>query len=141
MVEINYNEVEDIGLSEEEVYSWLTLVCERMQAKLEYLEITLCTDEFLLGMNREYLDHDYYTDILTFDLNEDENFRLVRGELYISMDRIKENAQELNVSWLDELHRVIVHGVLHLCGFRDDTEELKISMQKEENVALALRMF
>jgi probable rRNA maturation factor len=141
MVIINYNEVEDLQLSEEDIQQWIEMICQRNDKTFSYLEITLCTDAFLLDMNKEYLDHDDYTDILTFDLNQNDNSKEITGELYISIDRVKDNASGLEISWLDELHRVIIHGVLHLCGWDDTNPVLKESMRKEEDVALALRMF
>lgn len=139
MISINYHEVEDIRLDEDELGNWLKDVVQRHGKALEYLEITCCSDEFLLGMNRQYLNHDYYTDILSFDLSDtgDE----IKGELYISLDRVKENAAMNDVSWIDEVHRVIVHGVLHFCGYEDSDEVKKGQMTQEENISLALRMF
>jgi len=141
MVIINYNEVEDLQLSEEDIEQWVRMVCERNERSFSYLEVTICTDAFLLDMNKEYLDHDDYTDILTFDLNQSDNSKEILGELYISLDRVKDNATTLDVSWIDELHRVMIHGVLHLCGWDDVNPALKESMRKEEDLSLALRMF
>lgn len=141
MVIINYNEVEDLQLSDADIQQWIEMICQRNDKTFSYLEITLCTDAFLLDLNKEYLDHDDYTDILTFDLNQTETGKDITGELYISIDRVKDNANNLDISWLDELHRVIIHGVLHLCGWDDTNPVLKESMRKEEDVALALRMF
>lgn len=139
MISINYHEVEDIGLDEGELCNWLQDVAQRHGYELEYLEITLCSDEFLLSMNRQYLDHDYYTDILSFDLSDQSG--VIKGELYISIDRVADNASRENVSWVDEVHRVIVHGLLHFCGFEDSDEVKKSIMTQEENISLALRMF
>ena len=139
MISVNYHEVEDIDLDEIEMHKWLGDVVQRFGKSLEYLEVTFCTDDFLLGMNRQYLNHDYYTDILSFDLSD--NSESIKGELYISLERVRENADKENISWIDEVHRVIVHGVLHFCGFEDADEVKKSSMTQEENIALALRMF
>ena len=95
------------------------------------LNIVFCTDEFLLDINRNYLKHDYYTDIITFDLVEPGS--PVEGEIYISIDRVKENAQAEKVSITHELHRVIFHGVLHLCGFTDKSAADKAKMTEQEN--------
>ncbi len=102
------------------------------------LVFVFCSDEFLLNMNREYLQHDYYTDIITFDYSEGGK---LAGEMYISYDRIIDNAKDLKVRELDELHRVIIHGVLHLCGYKDKTKKEEEKMRKAEEFALNLRPF
>lgn len=139
MISVNYHEVEDIDLDEAEMERWLEGIVHRFAKSLEYLEITFCNDEFLLGMNKQYLNHDYYTDILSFDLSDQPE--KIKGELYISLDRVRDNAARESISWVDEVHRVIVHGVLHFCGFEDSDEVKKAIMTQEENIALALRMF
>ena len=102
--------------------------------KLISLSIIFCTDEYLLEVNRQYLEHDYYTDIITFNLAEHEEF--VEGEIYISTDRIRENALTNRVTVQNELHRVIFHGVLHLCGYKDKSKSAKEIMTRMENQML-----
>jgi rRNA maturation RNase YbeY len=100
------------------------------------LTYVFCSDEYLLDINKEYLNHDYFTDIITFNLaNTDQP---VEGEIYISLDRVKENAQKLGQSYKDELHRVIFHGALHLCGFKDKALEEQTRMRKKEDEYLDL---
>ena len=101
---------------------------------LEALTIIFCSDEYLLNLNRQFLKHDFYTDILTFDLTTDQ---FIIGEIYISIDRIKENALTEHISFHNELLRIIFHGVLHLCGFGDKTASQKKKMTEKENDALA----
>jgi probable rRNA maturation factor len=96
-----------------------------------------CNDAWLLRMNRRYLQHDTYTDILTFD-QPDESGR-VSGEIYISVDRVRSNAMAFGVSFRDELHRVMIHGILHLVGFRDKTARDQAVMRAEEDRCLARR--
>lgn len=96
-----------------------------------------CSDPYLLEINQEYLNHDYFTDIITFDNSEDEG--LLEGDIYISIDRIRENAQNLNLSFTDELHRVMIHGVLHLCGYSDKGKAEKQIMRLKEDTYLSLR--
>ena len=97
---------------------------------LDSLDFIFCTDEDLLAFNNQFLKHDYYTDILTFDLSTSES---IVGEIYISLDRIRENAQSFHTSLKAELHRVIFHGILHLCGYKDSTrKEKQIMREKEE---------
>ena len=93
------------------------------------LGIIFCSDEYLLEMNRQYLNHDYYTDIITFDLGKGT----IEGELYISVDRVKDNAINMDVPYLDELQRVIFHGVLHLCGYKDKKQADILVMRKLED--------
>jgi probable rRNA maturation factor len=98
--------------------------------KLEGLNIIFCTNKALLEINRKYLNHDFYTDIITFDLSET---KAVRAEIYISIDQVRENAIELGVSMKSELHRVVFHGVLHLCGYNDKTKAEKEEIRAKEN--------
>lgn len=96
------------------------------------LNIVFCTDEELLEINQSYLNHDFYTDIITFPLDED--VKQLEAELYISLERVKENSNTLNVSFELELYRVIIHGVLHLCGYDDtDNREKEIMRDKESH--------
>ena len=98
------------------------------------LTYVFSTDRDVLKINRQYLNHDFYTDVITFNLS---NGRHIQGEVYLSVDRIKENAKKFNVSFTEELHRVIFHAVLHLCGYSDKSNSEKASMRKQENEFLA----
>jgi len=93
-----------------------------------------CNDEYLLGINRQFLNHDTYTDIITFDLSEKETELI--GEIYISTERIAENAAKFKTTFDRELHRVIFHGALHLCGFKDKKPADKQEMTRQENLCL-----
>lgn len=104
--------------------------------QINSLVIIFCSDEYLLGVNRRFLNHDYYTDIITFNLVDKEE--LVEGEIYISTDRIRENALTNKVALQNELHRIIFHGVLHLCGFKDKKSNEKTLMTIEENMYLKM---
>jgi probable rRNA maturation factor len=101
--------------------------------KLESLNFIFCTDKALLEINRQFLNHDFYTDIITFNLSETS---LIRAEIYISDDRVKENAKTLGFTITSELHRVIFHGVLHLCGYGDKTVTEKKKMRAIEEFYL-----
>lgn len=103
------------------------------------LSFILCSDSYLLEINKQYLNHDTYTDIVTFDSSEDED--VIAGDIFISVERIAENAEKFKVNSSDELHRVIIHGVLHLCGYYDKSPEDKALMTNKENEYLAKRMF
>ena len=93
-----------------------------------------CNDAFLLEMNKNFLDHNTYTDIITFDLSESKKH--MQGEIYISIERVKENAKQFKTTFTDELHRVIFHGVLHLCGFRDKKDKDQKIMRENEDYCL-----
>jgi probable rRNA maturation factor len=103
-------------------------------AKTISLTYIFCTDSFLLEMNKNFLDHDTYTDIITFDLSGVKT--AVHGEIYISVERVRENAVLYNATFSDELHRVIFHGVLHLCGFKDKKEKDRKLMRENEDRCL-----
>lgn len=97
------------------------------------VSVILCSDDYLLKINEQYLNHNYYTDIVTFDYVENS---VISGDLFISVDRVKENAAEIGVSFNEELYRVIFHGVLHLCGYKDKTDAEKKVMREKENFYL-----
>ncbi|MCL4111441.1 UNVERIFIED_CONTAM: hypothetical protein GTU68_020715 [Idotea baltica] len=125
-------EVDFLYTYEDHLGSWILDTIASESNELESLNIIFCSDEFLLNINKEYLNHDYYTDIITFDYSSDK----IEGELYISIDRVRENASELDISLNLELHRVIIHGVLHLCGYSDKSEEEEKTMRLKEDTYL-----
>jgi len=104
---------------------------KKEKTKLEQLQYIFCSDEYLLEINKQHLQHNYYTDIITFDLSNKPN--AVIGEIYISVDRVKDNAQNYEVSFKQELLRVIFHGALHLCGYKDKTQKDQALMRKAED--------
>lgn len=104
--------------------------------KLRNLQYVFCTDEYLLQINQQFLQHDTFTDIVTFELGTEPG--VTEGEIYISIDRVKENATKFEVSEEQELHRVIFHGALHLCGYKDKSKEQSATMRKKENEYLEL---
>ena len=114
------------------VKKWLTSEIENMGFVVGNINYIFCSDEYLLEMNRKHLEHDYYTDIITFDYCEDKE---ISGDMYISVDRIKENSVLLGTGD-SEIYRVIIHGVLHLCGYEDDTDEETEAMRQKEDEAL-----
>lgn len=116
---------------------FLKTLFKKEKRKAESLSYIFCSDEYLLSINQQYLQHDYYTDIITFNLAENSTEPVV-GDIYISVDRVKENAQLQNVSFREELHRVIFHGALHLCGYKDKTPSQIKTMRFKENQYLGL---
>ena len=122
-------------LGKKRIASWLSRVVESHSKTLGDVCVVSCTDKYILDINKQHLDHDYYTDIITFDYSENS---VIAGDLIISFDRVKENARENGVGFQDELKRVMVHGCLHLCGFNDKTKAQEKNMRLEENKALEM---
>lgn len=118
---------------------WLTRVAAKHKKRIGTLQYIFVTDAFLLSINREFLRHKTLTDIITFDYSSEEKTGTISGEIYISLERIAENAEKFGVTNSQELDRVMAHGLLHLCGFRDKTPAEKKQMRKQEENALALR--
>jgi probable rRNA maturation factor len=100
------------------------------------LNVIFCSDEYLLNINKQYLQHDYYTDIITFDLSENKK-SAITAELYISIDRVRDNAKHNKTPFYNEIHRVIFHGLLHLLGYKDKLKKDKILMKQMEDKLLA----
>ena len=121
------------------VRKWITDTIIAEGYKLNDLTYIFCTDEYLLQINRQYLDHDTYTDIITFDNSEEE--KVIFGDIFISIERIRENAGKFNVSETQELHRVLIHGALHLLGYKDKSAADKKKMTSKEDFYLEKRSF
>lgn len=117
------------------IKEWIHKTILKEKKQLEFLSFNFCTDEQLLQINREHLNHDFYTDIITFELNE--NNRII-GDIYISIDRVKDNAKQNMVTFNHELKRVMIHGVLHLCGYKDKTKRDASLMREKEDYYLSL---
>lgn len=116
-----------------ELKKYILFVFKSKRKTLDKINYIFCTDRAILEINRSYLAHDYYTDIITFDLSDST---AINAEVYISVDRVRENAHDIGVSFKSELHRVIFHGVLHLCGLNDKTEAERIRMRAAEDQLL-----
>ena len=115
---------------------WLKMVAGSEIRKIGDINVIFCSDNYILDVNMKYLQHDYFTDIITFDYCEG---KVLSGDLFISVDSVRENSIEFGTDFEEELHRVIVHGVLHLIGYDDHTEEDKIVMRQKENYYLQMR--
>ena len=121
------------------VRQWITKTIQAEGYRLKELNYIFCSDNYLLQINRQYLDHDTYTDIITFD-NSDVD-KTITGDIFISIERIRENAAKFNLAEPDELHRVIIHGALHLLGYKDKTPVTKKKMTQKEDFYLNKRGF
>lgn len=134
MIELNYQN--DFKQLDELVYTkWLLSIAASEKKTIGEISYVFCSDEFLLQINQDYLDHDTFTDIISFDYCEDG---LINGEIYISTDRIEENAVNYGVSLTNELHRVMAHGLLHLCGYGDKSEAEAQVMRDKENEKIGM---
>ncbi len=123
------------AIKRREITAWIKSVVASYDRKIGEIAYIFCSDEKILEVNREYLQHDYYTDIITFDYDEGNS---VSGDLFISLDTVKTNAEQFNQPYERELHRVIIHGILHLCGINDKGPGEREIMEAAENKALAL---
>lgn len=137
MISLEFIDVEALDAKFLDVKEWIRDFVITYGKHVGELYYYFCSDEYLYNMNVELLGHDFYTDIITFPLNECES--ILSAEFHISIDRIKENAINFNRSFEDELHRVMAHGVLHLIGFDDLTEDDEKEMRKQEDFCLSIR--
>ena len=134
---IQFNFLEPVSLTgRTRLKRFLITLFKRERKPLAELQYIFCSDPYLLEINRQFLQHDYYTDIISFDLSE--KGQPTSGEIYISVDRVRDNAQNFDSSLRRELHRVIFHGALHLCGFKDKTPKDELEMRKMEEKYLGL---
>ncbi|WP_436414346.1 rRNA maturation RNase YbeY [Petrimonas sp.] len=115
--------------------NWIKLVAENYGKKVGDINYLFCTDEKILEVNNQYLSHDFYTDIITFDYSEGNK---ISGDIFISLDTVRTNSQKYNTNFMEELYRVVIHGVLHLCGIDDKSEHEEKAMRQAENKALKM---
>jgi rRNA maturation RNase YbeY len=118
------------------IKKWIKELALNEGFEIDTLNYIFCSDQYLLSRNIEFLNHDTLTDIITFDYSENQN--VIVGDIFISIERVKENAIKFNTDFYSELCRVIIHGVLHLCGYKDKTVAQKTQMREKENQALAI---
>jgi probable rRNA maturation factor len=131
----------DFALDEPELLrNWITNLVLKYKHRIQQIDYIFCSDDYLLKINQDYLKHDDFTDIITFPYHP-EGSKDLHADLYISVERVKENALQLGQSFVDELHRVMAHGVLHMVGFKDKDEKSAGEMRRAEDFALSLRMF
>lgn len=123
------------AIRQEAVSAWIKAVAESYGKKVGKISYIFCSDEKILEVNRQYLQHDYYTDIITFDYTDGNK---ISGDLFISLDTVRTNAKAFHTTYHEELHRTIIHGVLHLCGINDKGPGEREIMEENENRALAM---
>ena len=133
---IHYNSETDFELkNQEKISNWIKKSILNEEHKLEEISYIFCNDDYLLEKNQTYLKHDTLTDIISFDYSVG---KIISGDIFISIERVKENAHKFKVDFLEELHRVIIHGILHYCGYKDKTKEEKTLMRAKEDYYLSL---
>ncbi|MDA3890591.1 MAG: rRNA maturation RNase YbeY [Salinivirgaceae bacterium] len=135
MIDIHFEDVDPVSLQIRSISKWIERIIESescIQGELCYI---FCSDKYLLDINKKFLNHDYYTDIITFDYSENG---IISGDIFVSIERISDNSKQYEVSFDYELLRIVVHGVLHLLGYKDKNEKEKIKMTFMENSCLKL---
>ncbi len=135
MVQFFFEDTKRFATKKYRISEILSEVVLKEGKQLGQINYILCSDEYLLKINQEYLKHDYYTDVISFDYSEDD---VITGDIYISVDRIKENAMKFNVTFDNEFCRVLLHGILHFIGFDDKSEQEERIMREKENEYLIL---
>jgi len=136
-IEFHFEDIVIPDFNPEFLRLWIAKITEQHNKNIGELSYIFCSDEYILDVNKEHLNHDYYTDIITFNYNIDSS---ISGDIFISYDTVKSNAIEFSNGFIkDELERVIIHGVLHLIGFNDKTDSDQIEMTKQEDLALSCR--
>ncbi|HAK77909.1 MAG TPA: rRNA maturation RNase YbeY [Runella sp.] len=136
MIQFFNEDVDFKILNPRKTKTWLKNIIESEGFELNQLNYIFCSDEYLLSVNQQYLNHDFYTDIITFD-NSEEIEGIVEGDIFISIDRVKENAEQLSKTFKEELLRVLAHGVLHLVGYDDHEDEDELVMRQKEDTYIA----
>lgn len=129
MISFNY-ETEFSLENEQQISNWISSVISEEEFREGEINYIFCDDDYLLKLNLEFLNHDTLTDIISFDYTVGKE---INGDVYISIERVRDNANDFNVEFIDELNRVMVHGVLHYCGYKDKSEDEKKAMRLKEN--------
>jgi len=135
MIQFIAEEVELPDLSKQKIIRWIKEIAAVYGKRTGEIAYIFCTNKRILEVNKQFLQHEYYTDILTFDYSEGI---IISGDIFISTETVQSNAEEFKVSFDDELKRIIIHGILHLCGQDDKTPELRLEMISKENSALQM---
>lgn len=133
MITYNYIDTPSLPLDRPLVARWLDLVAASYDYRIGNINYIFCSDEHILEVNRQYLQHDYYTDVITFDYTEQQ---VLNGDIFISVDTVRSNAEQFGTDFAQELTRIIIHGVLHLTGQADKTPETKVEMTRKEDLAI-----
>ena len=133
MIVYNANEIKMPVFPKRKISLWIKQVAEKYDKRVGEISYIFCSDDKILEVNKEYLNHDYYTDIITFDYSGNG---VISGDLFISIDTVRTNAEKFGEEYINEFYRVIIHGILHLCGIDDKASGARAVMEKNENDAL-----
>jgi probable rRNA maturation factor len=133
---ISFNELFNVScqLNYNHIEAWLKVVLLDHKKELDFINFVFCSDDYLLKINQDFLDHNYFTDVITFDYSDD----VICSDIYVSVERVVDNAKNLGVDYQNELLRVMLHGVLHLCGFKDKSSKEELLMRSTEDHYLKL---
>ena len=139
LIEVFYEDARIIMNDPEQTKEWIKRIIEAEGKQISHINYIFCPDEYLHTLNLKHLNHDFYTDVITFDLSNEA--RTIEADIFISIDRVEENSKSLKNHFDHELHRVMIHGVIHLLGYNDKSEEDKHVMRKKEDSCLSLYQF
>jgi rRNA maturation RNase YbeY len=128
-----YEDIPSLDVDEKKINSWINLIISQNNCVAAEINYIFCSDDYILKINNQYLKHNYFTDIITFDYCEDNK---ISGDVFISIDTVLSNSKTYHTSFSQELNRVIIHGILHLIGFKDKSESEAAEMRRQENIAL-----
>jgi rRNA maturation RNase YbeY len=137
MIKFNYQK-KYVLKNTKEIKNWISHTIFNLKKDVGDINYVFCDNEFITDINKKFLNHDYPTDIITFDYSDT---KIINGEIYLSIEQIKENHKTYNTNLTDELHRVIIHGILHLLGYKDKTKTEQLEMRTKEDYYLSLRTF
>ena len=135
MIHFFFENIDKFTLSED-LETWMENIITTEEKKLGDINYIFCNDEYLLKINQDYLQHDYYTDIITFYYVKGKT---ISGDIFVSIERVKDNAYTLSKDFNSEFHRVLAHGILHLCGYKDKTKEEEKTMRSKEDFYINLK--
>ena len=136
---IIFNSLNNFKLdNDKKISNWIEFVIHQENKELGEINYIFCNDDYLLKINIKELNHNTLTDIISFDFSVGE---VISGDIYVSTERVQENSVELHNLFVDEMHRVMIHGVLHYCGYKDKSKEEKVMMRSKEDYYLSLRTF
>lgn len=138
MIQFHNQDIKFVLKNKTILKKWITAVIQKKKRRVGDINFIFCSDEYLLTINQQYLNHDTYTDIITFDYSKESPKLPISGDIFISIDRVEENAKKYAKTLENELQRIMIHGTLHLLGYKDKTKLAKAEMTKQEDLSLKM---